>query len=474
MFEQLSKLPLPFWISGILILVVSINFWNRRGTAYGIPALAVLGTIAVWYLGDAMYNDYTFYQTVFLADTLASAWWQVVLFLFTFFLLVPFIGSAINGSLKANSSAILSLITRNQIDTAQFQTALTRFHWVLFTAWVALMSIALIRVNFDFKGLFFPWLGYKREPWGRDRIGGGLDALLSLAQYFQIFLTASFGVISALSKDSKTRYTALALCFLSMPYFVFDRTRNVMLATVMPGIFSWIFIRLKGGLPVKVAFLVGAFLLTEFWFGFVMENRNSRSIASAFAQLEGSEEKDHRHLGLNMFEELTWINHFMEEGSYQPNWGQRYFAEAVNPIPRALWPSKPLIGIDYAIARGQGGGSESSAGVYATISTGMIGQGVVNFGRFFGPIAAALLMAIWVAVLARQDLLGHNEPARLLLYGLGLILTFNMGRDITLLVLYPFLFGLILYLGWKRFFLHPNQESQRPQPTNLPPNTKPS
>jgi len=77
----------------------------------------------------------------------------------------------------------------------------------------------------------------------------------------------------------------------------------------------------------------------------------------------------------------------------------------------------------------------------------MIGQGVVNFGRFFGPMAAALLMSIWVAILARLDLRG--DPARLMLCAVGMILTFNMGRDITLLVLYPFAFGYMLLLGWE-------------------------
>jgi hypothetical protein len=70
----------------------------------------------------------------------------------------------------------------------------------------------------------------------------------------------------------------------------------------------------------------------------------------------------------------------------------------------------------------------------------MIGQGIVNFGVFLGPMAAAFLMSLWVAILARQDLLGR-DPARMLLFSVGMILTFNMGRDITLLVLYPFVFG---------------------------------
>jgi ABC-type Mn2+/Zn2+ transport system permease subunit len=55
-------------------------------------------------------------------------------------------------------------------------------------------------------------------------------------------------------------------------------------------------------------------------------------------------------------------------------------------------------------------------------------------------------MAIWVAVLARQDLMGH-DLGHLLLYSIGLVLTFNMGRDITLLTIYPFVFGWIL-LNW--------------------------
>ena len=82
-----------------------------------------------------------------------------------------------------------------------------------------------------------------------------------------------------------------------------------------------------------------------------------------------------KHEGLNMLEELAWVNNFIDKGAYQVNNGARYFAELVNPIPRGLWQGKPLIGIDYAIARGQLYGDQElgEAGVGATISTGMIG-----------------------------------------------------------------------------------------------------
>jgi hypothetical protein len=64
----------------------------------------------------------------------------------------------------------------------------------------------------------------------------------------------------------------------------------------------------------------------------------------------------------------------------------------------------------------------------------------VNFGRVLGPAFAALLMSFWVVILARLDLHIH-EFGRLPLYALGIILTFNLGRDITLITLYPFCFG---------------------------------
>jgi hypothetical protein len=194
------------------------------------------------------------------------------------------------------------------------------------------------------------------------------------------------------------------------------------------------------------------------------------SIVAAFREkgFSLSSEEDVHHEGLNMYEELCWMNTFMEQGTYKPNWGARYFAELVNPIPRAVWPGKPLIGIDYAIARGQGGGAANEAGVNASISTGMIGQGVVNFGRVLGPASAALLMSLWVAILARLDLRIH-EFGRLPLYALGMILTFNLGRDITLITLYPFVFGALLVWWIERHrSAVPQQPAQRVIPNISP------
>jgi hypothetical protein len=257
-----------------------------------------------------------------------------------------------------------------------------------------------------------------------------------------------FGILFALIKSPRLRAVALFGVVTVWPYFIFARTRNYMLVAVIPGVLAWVSLRLRAHVVIKVMVLAAAYTLVSAWFAFVLSNRGDNEIASAFREqgFNIKQQSDVHHEGLNMYEELCWINTFIDEGTYKPNWGERYFAEIVNPIPRVIWPGKPLIGIDYAVARGMAW-DEGDVGVGATISTGMIGQGVVNYGKVFGPAFAAFLMSLWVALLARLDLYGEG-PGRIPLYGLGLILTFNLGRDITLLTLYTFFFGaLVVWLG---------------------------
>jgi hypothetical protein len=192
----------------------------------------------------------------------------------------------------------------------------------------------------------------------------------------------------------------------------------------------------------QVATLVGTFLAVGIWFSFVVAHRADQTIVQALNTSSVEDTIDSKQEGLNMFEELCWINALMADGRYRPNWGERYLADLVNFVPRALWPGKPRIGFDYAIARGMGT-DKTSDGIYASIATGMIGQGVVNFGAWGGPLAAALLVSLWVAALANFDL-NADRFGRLPLYVFGLALTFNLGRDVTLLTAYPLLFGYVL------------------------------
>jgi hypothetical protein len=419
----------------------------------------VVATASAWYIGDALYNNYAEYVQIQGMESLTAAWWEVLLFFISFAVLVPILNRRINGKLEPQSQ-VLQMIRDITIDTEQFQNQISLIVKLLLGPWILLMILALVKTDFNVVGIFFPYLGEKANPWSRNRLGGGIDAIYALATYVQIMLTALFGVALALSKRPGTMTLAGVIYFLSAPFFIFDRTRNAMLAILLPGFMGFITLRMKGGMVIRLAVVVVSFLALDAWFKFVLEHRSKgESIAGAYkadqasiGEDDAASKKELRHLGFNIFEELGYINYFIANGAYKVNWGERYFAELVNPIPRVLWPGKPLIGIDYAIARGMAYGNQDAAsgGVACSVSTGMIGQGVVNFGRILGPIAAALLMAIWVAVLARMDLMG-DDIAHLLLYSIGLVLTFNMGRDITLLVIYPFVFGwLLLWVNNRR------------------------
>ncbi len=70
----------------------------------------------------------------------------------------------------------------------------------------------------------------------------------------------------------------------------------------------------------------------------------------------------------------------------------------------------------------------------------MIGGGVLNFGQIFGPVAVSVIMALWIGLLIRWWA-QRKSLMRLVLFMLGAGLTFNLGRDITLLVPWPIVFA---------------------------------
>src|SRR5262249_41429669 len=140
---------------------------------------------------------------------------------------------------------------------------------------------------------------------------------------------------------------------------------------LLPGLATyWIFGRQR--IAVKVCASTLVLLLLAFWFQQVMSYRGSGSTdLTAFMTRDYGSSAT---MGLDMMKELCWIDTFIESGAYEINWGQRYLAEALNFVPRTFWAGKPLIGWDYAVARGFG---RADGTITASIATGMIGQGVV-------------------------------------------------------------------------------------------------
>jgi hypothetical protein len=450
-FEIFRVMPISFWV--VIVLLGGGFYWSFKNTrrAIGIPAAVLLGTIAVWYVGDALYNDYAnFHMVLFPPDILTNAWWQVALFLAVFLLAAPLLHERINRRHLNQESFVFHMFFKRRVDQRQFQRALTVLFFAAACVWICLVIGAVLRFKEDFVYYLFPYLGQHPGPWVLNSVASGADSFLALANYLQLMVGAIFGLVAALSTDTRLRGMAVVGVLLTWPFYILDRTRKFILLVTLPGFLAWVFLRLRGGMLKKAVILSAFCLLINAWFGFIIGHRVESSIVASLEEGEFnfSEASEEKHQGLNMYEELSWINTLTTNGTYEPNMGRNYLANLLNPIPRSLWPGKPTIGLDYAGARGLGD-VDSNAGVYATLSDGVVGQGVVNFGRYIGPAFAALLMSFWVCWLARLDLNG-SKIGYLPLYCIGLILTFNMGRDITFLELYPFVFGygISILLNW--------------------------
>jgi hypothetical protein len=342
------------------------------------------------------------------------------------------------------------------------QPALKRLFAFVMVCWVVLFFIGIWIAEGQILAILWPPTHPEKiGMFTRDAVGGNTGFILSTAAYIYELLCALFAVFFVLLKPP-TRKWSLVLVFISWPYFWFDRIRNIMLALLIPAVFCyWLFNRSSWKTKLTVSIVL--FLFVNFWFlGVIRYRENYGSTAEILNFKQNAGEK---HYGLDMLEELCWMDQFLGSGQYEPNFQEGYLAQVANVIPRAFWLDKPMIGVHYAMLRGQGGNNNSETGVYASVASGLIGQGVGNFGRFLGVLAAAFLMALWSGFLARLWC-QRFQIQRLLLFLIGCGLTFNMGREITLLVLWPFVFGYIGVLCYEKMFLPSDAVGARPHRRN--------
>src|SRR5690349_18310334 len=155
MQQTLSILPSGFWVATILLLGGIAWAVTRLRQSIGIPMITVLLTVAVWYLGDVLYNDYaTAYTQIFSSKTLENAWWQVVCFLAVFLIVAPSIHGALNGRGAQRTSQVLHLMNRG---TAQprFQKELCVLLVGCYVVWVPLAIFAFWRFKDDVVYYFF-------------------------------------------------------------------------------------------------------------------------------------------------------------------------------------------------------------------------------------------------------------------------------------------------------------------------------
>ena len=453
---------ITFYLAAAALVVLTVEscvkLLNRDSFSI---TLAVYVTVFGWYFVDPFINPEQYdYIPSFL---ISQSYGQVLLFLIGFRFFMPV--------------AVHWIVQRRS--TEAFATQRFTPEQVLMAAggiWLLLLFVGIARMNGDVIGALFPLDSRAGATmWGRGAIEtSSTGFLIASAGYMFNAITAFLGVLIFFQRSAFWRFLAGAMFVIGLPYFLLEGARSHFLAVLLPFIITYLFYG-RQLLIIKFAVLAVAFVCLDQGFKFVTAFRGTgfRELLAAEHPYELVDE-DLRQSGLNMIQELCFANAYIASGEASPAYGGRYLNELLNFIPRAIWPLKPLIGIDYAKWRGLGD-PNSELGVFATVSTGMIGGGVLNFGPFFGPLAAGILMALWTALLIRwwQQ---RKSLLRLVLFMLGVGLTFNLGRDITLLVLWPVVFAycfirLIEIWTSKRFGPVPRTTTQQPRfaPANLQP-----
>ncbi|NQU41021.1 MAG: hypothetical protein HQ523_13805 [Lentisphaerae bacterium] len=451
-YAESEHLPLLFWACGLLVLILAAYAFHQNRSSWALPCLSVLGTTAVWYLGDILYSGIDHIDKVFPQSVIDRALWQVMLFLITYVLLCR----EVTRWFVRDREDHTSLFDQPDLfGNEKSQNEIAKMLWFTGLSWAIVVLIGLFRNGFPVVEVFAPYLaGRDVNMWGRERLGGAGDFLISTGYFIHIFLSAVFGGILVLSRTLRLRMVTVIMILLAWPYWLFAYGRNVVLVLGIPATCGY-FIFSRQRLAYRVAVAVMAFMAVNVWFKFTLATRHSIGAAAALTQIiEGETSAEFvtktRHLGLDMFKELCYMNHYIENGKHSVNWGQGYFSEIVNFVPRSWWPGKPTVGIEFSIARGSQTRGMGSELVTSLITPGMIGQGVENFGTVLGPITAAFLMAVWTGILS-LFWTQRRSALRACLFLIGLGLTFNTGRVITLQVFFPFVFGYLMARVYERY-----------------------
>lgn len=429
-FQSVVAQELSFYLAAVALVALTVESCIRllNRDTLGIM-VGVYVTVFAWYFVDPFLNpeQYDYLPS----SLLGQSYWQVLLFLIGFRVFTPV---AVRWLLPRSSSGI-------------FDTPLTpeQILKVAGALWFILFSIGIYRMGGDVIGAVFPLDGRGGATmWGRGAVENEASGfLIASGAYLFNAVTAFLGVLVFFQRSIVWRIVAIAMFAITLPYFFLAGARSHFLAAVVPFIITYLFYG-RHPLIIRLAILAVAFVCLNEGFKFVVAFRDSGGYREVLASENPYElmNEDSRTSGLNMIQELCFVNVYLGTGGTSPAYGGRYLNELLNFIPRVIWPSKPMLGIDYAKWRGFESLHDENGelGVNTTISSGMIGGGVLNFGQILGPIAAGILMALWTGLLIRWWE-QRKSLLRLVLFMLGAGLTFNLGRDITLLVLWPAIFA---------------------------------
>ncbi|MBW4506920.1 MAG: oligosaccharide repeat unit polymerase [Scytonematopsis contorta HA4267-MV1] len=427
-----ADLPYTYKFAAILLTCGIIETLVRRKKSWSVPCLIIYITTIIWYFTEVII--YPKYYIKFSQDIKENAYLQIIIFLISFRILTPFLSAKLKPKKLINHPSFVGLSLN--------VNSLTKILGIL---WLLLFIYGVSLLNWNFIQALLPvtardGLSLWARPGGAS--AGPTGFIVSTGSYIYLLTCSLFGVLLNLQKTNRGRLLNIALILISWPNFILGGSRSAFLAVSMPAFFTYILVS-KQRMWIKLIVTAVLFSILNYAFTVVITYRNVGFLEYFNNLSQGVVEKPNtEHEGLNMAEELMFINGFYEQRVLELQYGRDYLVEFLNFVPRAIWPEKPILGLEYNILRGFGS-SNSDIGVFATITAGFIGRGVINFGPWFGPIAPAILLSFWCAFISRLWCQRYSVM-RLCLFLICLGVTPNLGRDVTMLVLWPAIFGYIL------------------------------
>lgn len=294
----------------------------------------------------------------------------------------------------------------------------------------------------------------------RGRFGGAYDAFTELQMFLRAAIPLAAAIVVQPRQATERRVFATAFLVYMLAAAFNGGTRSKVVEVFLP-VAAGIYWRLPAKLK-RQAIVFGLPLIAVaglYWSAASVLGRNS-------GKLDWENASEANYVGFEMFRELQFIQNMVpEKADYK--YGHTYLVQIVNPIPRAIWPNKPIgdAGLELAVAQGH---VASSGEAYMTLSPGLIGEMYWNFSLPGIVLLSSLLGYLarsWdrVRSLATQSILAFTVFAA----GLGIV--FLSGRSISM----PVLYGMVALFAILIFFAKPVSPRRVAGRPNEPPRSHP-
>jgi len=293
---------------GILTVESCIMLLNRNPS--GVTVMVYV-TVFAWYFVDPFINpeQYDYLPS----SLLGESYGQVLLFLIGFRVFTPI---ATRWIARRRSSGIFDM----RLAPEQILVGVA-------TLWLILFSIGVYRLDGEVMGALFPLDGRNGPTmWGRGAVETGASGfLISSGGYLFNAVTAFLGVLMFFQRSIAWRLLAVAMFAISLPYFFLAGARSHFLAAVVPFIITYLFYG-RHWLVIRLVILAVAFFCLNEGFKFVTAFRDTGGYREVLASENPYElmDEDARPSGLNMIQELCFVNTYLGTGGGSPAYGARY------------------------------------------------------------------------------------------------------------------------------------------------------